>query len=135
MERWILWNTVSIPTGQYELIKVQYDCEGLKLLFDDEKILIEVTYGNEVLAFRCCDEGDRWKTVDSVLSKYGADFFKGKLFFKVENSEFKEWFEKEKFGILTKHEFIHYAFVTQNDIVDVLALNDPVIKITFQTDN
>lgn len=129
MEKWILWNPVSIPLGEYELIKVLQDYDGLKLLFDDEKILIEVIFKNELLAFRSCDEGDRWKTVDSVLSEYGSDFFKGKLFFKVENSEFKEWFEKETFGINNKSEFTHYAFVTPNDIVDVLAFGDPVINV------
>lgn len=111
------------------MIKVQQDYDGLKLLFDDEKILIEVIFKNELLAFRSCDEGDRWKTVDSVLSEYGSDFFKGKLFFKVENSEFKEWFEKETFGVNNKSEFTHYAFVTPNDIFDVLAFGDPVINV------
>ena len=72
---------------------------------------------------------DRWKTVDRVLSEKGGDFFKGKLFFKVENSEFIKWFEEEKFGITDTCGLTHYAFITRNDIIDVLAVCEPEIKV------
>lgn len=101
-----------------------------KLVFDDEKIRIEVFYKEELLAFRSCDEGNRWKTVDSVLGMKGKEFFKNKLFFKVENSNSKKWYSQETFNTSKENEFEHYAFVTMNDIIDVLALHEPTIRVT-----
>lgn len=82
-----------------------------KLVFDDEKIRIEVFYKEELLAFRSCDEGNRWKTVDSVLGMKGKEFFKNKLFFKVENSNSKKWYSQETFNTSKENEFEHYATV------------------------
>lgn len=128
-EKWNIWKPISIPNGKYELMSLQLDGDGLKLIFDDENIKVVVCYKETYLSFRCCDEGDRWKTVDNVLSKEGGSFFKDKLFFKIENSEYKKWFMDETFGIWSEDDFEHHAYVTANDIVDVLAGREPEISV------
>ncbi len=44
------------------------------------------------------------------------------------NSRYLEWFHEETYGIHKKQaqEIIHYAFVTPNDVVDVLAEYSPI---------
>lgn len=128
-EKWSIWTPVHIHKSQYELISLQQDWNGVKIIFDDEKIQIEVTYGEELLAFRSCDEGDRWKTIDNVLYENGKNFFRGQLFFKVENSEFKNWYMQENFDIIKEMEFEHHVFITANNIIDVLSLKEPKIKV------
>ena len=129
-EKWSIWNPVILPEGKFELISLEQNWSGVKLVFDNEKNKIEICYKEEFLAFRSCDESDRWKTIDSVLEEKGGHFFKNKLFFKVENSNFKKWFIQEKFNVINENEFEHHAFVAMNDIIDVLALHEPIIQVT-----
>lgn len=128
-EEWIEWTT-TIPEGKYELISLCQDWDGLKLVFDDEIYKVEVIYTEGFLTVRSCDEGDRWKTIDAVLAEKGGKFFKNKLFFKVYNSEYKKWYTEESFSVRKDQEFEHHAYVTANDIVDVLALCDPKVEVT-----
>ncbi len=130
-ENWSVWRSTNIPKGKYELISLEQNWNEVKLIFDDEKTKIEVIYKEEILAFRSCDESDRWKTIDTILAEKGGDFFKNKLLFKVENSEFKQWYIQENFNIRNETEFEHHVFVAMNDIIDVLALHEPIIQITL----
>ena len=127
-EKWTIWNT-NIPDGQYELIRLQQDWDGLYMLFDDEKKSIEVRFKEGFLALRSCDESDRWKTIGDVLSENGGKFFVDKLIFEVENSEFKEWFIRENMTDKYGENIKHYAFVTVNDVIDILALGIPFLTI------
>lgn len=133
-EKWTKWASNPIPNGNYELMEICQNWDGLRLVFCNNKRRIVVVYKEEILAFRSCDEGDRWKTVDEVLAMNGKEFFKDNLFFRVNNSEFKKWFCQENFGVREESEFDHHAFVTANDIVDVLALHVPEIKIESLSD-
>lgn len=131
-EKWSIWMPDIIPVGDYELTELCQNRNGLKLIFDNELIRVKVTYEAEILAFRSCDEGDRWRTIDSVLGINGGDFFKGRLLFKVDNSEFKNWFIQENFAMREECEFEHHAFITANDVIDVLALHEPQINVVFK---
>lgn len=128
MENWKKWEPILISDRCYELIALQQDRNGLKLIYEDDNEIIEVVFKEELLSFRSCDEGNRWKTIDNVLDKNGVDYFVNELFFIVENSEFKNWFIEENYSNYSKDEFLHYAFVTPNDVVDVLALHAPEVK-------
>ena len=128
-EIWNYWMPINIPDGQYELIELCQTFDGVKLVFDNEILLITVHYKDELLSFRYCDEGDRWNTVDKVLASKGKYFFKNKLTFIVENSDFKNWYALETFNKWLPSEFEHHSFVTANDIIDVLALHSPTISI------
>lgn len=121
----------NIPEGEYELVKLQQDRNGLQLVFESYVNNVEIIYQEELLALRSCDEGDRWKFVDSILMDKGRYYFKNKLAFIIEeDSEFKQWFIQESYQTRRENEFQHYMFVTRNDIIDVLALHEPVIKIS-----
>ena len=128
-EKWTAWNPVEIPEGKYELIRLEQNWDGLQLVFDDERYKVEVTYKEKFLAFRSCDEGDRWKTVSTVLADNDGKFFKNKLLFKVENSEYKKWFQSENYAKWDESDYEHHAFVTANDIIDVLAFGEPTVKV------
>ena len=96
-EKWSVWPIVTLPEDIYELMDLQLDGGGLKLVFESKVLRVKIFYEEGLLIFRCCDEGMRWKTIDNVLAEKGRTFFKGKLFFKVENSSFKKWFMQETF--------------------------------------
>lgn len=129
-EKWSKWYPVNIPSEWYELELILEDWDGLKLAFESENLRVEVLY-EYFLAIRHCDESYRWNTISAALANYGGDFFKGHLFFKVEDSEFMSWFSKESFGWIDggRRKYQHHVYTTPNDIVDVLAWDDPVIEV------
>lgn len=129
IEEWKKWNIDDIPAERYELFEIQLNENGLTIILGSENIKLEIMYKETYLMFRCSDEGYRWKTVDAILNKEGGGFFKTNFFFKVENSEYKKWFINENFETWTETEFEHHAYVTDNDIVDVLARCEPVINV------
>lgn len=129
-EKWSVWPIVTLPEDVYELMDLQMDGGGLKLIFESKVLRVKVFYEEGLLIFRCSDEGMRWKTIDNVLAERGRTFFKGKLFFKVENSDFKEWFMQETFFTRDGEKIEHHAFVTIDDMVDVLAVHDPIIEVS-----
>lgn len=127
MER---WNSHELVADDYELKSLVQDLEGLTLVFLGRKTEVTLVYREQLLSFRSCDEGDRWKTVDTVLADHGKHFFRGWLAYKVSESDYASWFSRETFGSTTTDEILHLAFVTANDIVDVLSLREPSVTIS-----
>ncbi|ALS00164.1 hypothetical protein ATZ33_01860 [Enterococcus silesiacus] len=128
-EEWKSLNIADVPKGEYELEKVTYDTNGtiIELGNDDIKLIIDFHYA--VILTRYSDESQRWKTTDRLLYKYGKDFFKNSPLFIIENSDFADWLEKESFGVNSKKDVTHYCIYTPDDVVDILSLKDPEIRI------
>lgn len=130
MERWERWNSPESVADDYELKSLVQDWEGLTLVFLGRKTEVTLVYREQLLSFRSCDEGDRWKTVDTALADHGKHFFRGWLAYKVSESDYASWFFRETFGSTTTDEILHLAFVTANDIIDVLSLREPTVTIS-----
>lgn len=128
-EKWRPCFEQSVPSGRYELLRVCEDKNGLELLFCDERKHIRVTYPSQYLAYRCCDEADRWKGLSEVLLENGEDYFRKNLISVVGPSELKKWFMRETSFGYREEQIQHHAFVTQNDVVDVLALGLPLVAV------
>lgn len=67
--------------------------------------------------------------MDFLTNKYGADFLGEHYVYMVENSKFLSWFNEESYNIVSGYAVNHYAFLTSNDIVDVLTTYAPKIRI------
>lgn len=115
----------------YELKSLVQDQEGLTLIFLGRKTEVTIVYHEELLSFRSCDESDRWRTVDNVLADHGKHFFRNWLTYRVCESSYASWFAHETFDSTSVDEILHLAFVTPNDIIDVLSLREPSITISF----
>ena len=73
------------------------------------------------LAYRKLDEGDAlemisWVSHSSIL---------GKSFYEVHDSEFLAWYEEQSAGVRKSSNVRHFAVFTANDVIDVLALDQP----------
>lgn len=131
MERWERWNSPELVADDYELKNLVQDWEGLTLVFLGQKTEVTIVYREQLLSFSSCDESDRWKTIDTVLADHGKTFFRGWLAYKVSESNYANWFAQETFDSTTVNEILHLAFVTANDIIDVLSLREPCITISY----
>ena len=130
MEQWERWNSPELVADDYELKSLVQDWEGLTLVFLGRKTEVTIVYHEQLLSFRSCDEGDRWKTVDTVLADHGGHFFRGWLAYKVSESDYASWFSRETFGSTAVDKILHLSFVTANDIIDVLSLREPAVTIS-----
>ena len=130
MERWERWNNHELAADDYELKSLVQSREGLTLVFLGRKTEVTIVYREQLLSFCSCDESDRWKTVDTVLADHGKHFFRGWLAYKVSESSYAGWFAQETFDVTTVDEILHLAFVTANDIIDVLSLREPCVTIS-----
>lgn len=129
MEKWERWDNKERMADEYELKCLIQDREGLKLVFLGLKTEVAVVYNEQLLSFRSCDEGDRWNTIANVLADHGKQFFHRGLVYKITASNYANWFSGETFESTKVDEILHLAFVTANDIIDVLSLEEPVITI------
>ena len=127
MENWLRWEALKIPEGKYELIKLEQNFDGVYIILDDEINRIAISFEPGVLAIRTSDEGDRWRTISEVVSRNSGDYFVGKPIYVVRNSEFRHWYDKESFS--TKGNYTHYAIITGNDVVDILAMVEPKVEV------
>jgi hypothetical protein len=129
-EKWFACKKFNIPNGRYELLSICEAESGLQIIFCDTKRHVKVFYPTQYLAYRKCDESDCWKRLAQVLTKNRECYFKENLFSIVENSEFKQWFIDGSSFNYNEEQLQHHAFVTPNEVVDVLALDFPSVDIS-----
>ena len=68
METWEKWCNKELVADDYELKNLVQNRDGLTLVFLGRKTEVTITYKEQIVSFRSCDESDRWKTVDTVLA-------------------------------------------------------------------
>lgn len=122
------WNPVQVPKESYELEAINYDNKGLLIRLESNQTIVTIHFPGVIEGFRTTDEGNRWKTVSEILSNHNKGIFAGRIIFKVSESDFSKWIESESFTFIKKDDVTHYLIVTNNDLTDVLAYEDPIIK-------
>lgn len=130
LEKWERWDNRELVPDDYELQCLTQDWDGLLLVFLGLETEVTIVYREQLLSFRSCDEGDRWNTVANVLADHGGQFFRQGLVYKVSASDYARWFSGETFGTTKQEEILHLAFVTANDIIDVLSLKEPEVTVS-----
>ncbi|MCI5141352.1 MAG: hypothetical protein D3909_06440 [Candidatus Electrothrix sp. ATG1] len=80
--------------------------------------LLRITF-DPALTYRNIDEGSLLRSLE------WADGQANYPLFIVENSDWVEWFHKESCGTYEESNIIHYAIITPNDCIDILAEFEP----------
>jgi hypothetical protein len=131
MEQWKKWEPINgIPTRIYKYSLIDNE-NGIVITFDNEtndtKLII--TFDSILLSYRNTDEGaliETWKYLDE---NNGTNFYSQWPLFKIENSKYLKWFLSESSGIYQSRTVEHYAFLTPNDVIEVLSTSAPTINI------
>lgn len=96
-------------------------------LIDDDGRKASLTFDSH-LAYRKLDEGD-----DLIgLAELSASARPGRSFYRVVGSDFVDWFISRNHGTRKVGSVIHFVVVTVDDVIDVLALTEPVFR--FESD-
>lgn len=125
------WNTISYPTGTYELEKILYDRDGTKIELANNNCIVTIHFPKPIEFLRTSDEGNRIRTTHDILAEYGETIFREHAIFKILNSELSAWLENETFTILNQENFTHFLIATNNDITEIVSFNEPLIS--FET--
>jgi len=100
---------------------------GIIISFKEENDSL-ITFGFDwVLSYRNTNEGDLLKTFNECkgLTEW--------CFVKVMNSRYLNWFHEESYGIYKEKNIIHYRFLTDDDVIDVLSVEEPkIIRVEVQ---
>ncbi|MBA2939981.1 hypothetical protein HZF08_16845 [Paenibacillus sp. CGMCC 1.16610] len=133
IENWSKWNPENIdelPTTTY-LKSLTRNDDALQISFETKKQgqLINVIFDGHILSYRSTDEGQRLKMLCDLSEKYGELFYKEWRFFKVEHSTYISWLNEQNLGVLSNWEIIHFVFITNLDVIEVLSTYSPKVFI------
>ncbi len=130
-EKWIRWEPAENISIRYSIRSISHMIEGLYMIFEgfaDENKKVYVKFKIPFNGFRSTHERYREQTWDD-LSKQGYEegFFWNKTFFKVTNSSYIEWLLKEVYDISDRSSLIHFAFIDENFLFDIVTTEEPEI--------
>ncbi|WP_346353373.1 hypothetical protein [Azotosporobacter soli] len=130
MEMWNKWEPINDTPIKLFGCRTIDDKDGLTLFFVNEmwQKKLKISFEEGVLAFRVTDEGKRLKLIDFLDETYGKAFYTEWMLFKVTQSDYIEWFNEQTFSIYETFNIVHYAFLTGNEIIEVLATAEPIVE-------
>ncbi|MBO0466622.1 hypothetical protein JZO73_03640 [Enterococcus plantarum] len=126
LERWYEYDDSNIPIDTYEVSEIVQNLEGTIIKLVGKENNIDVIFGF-VDSLRITDEGRRIRTYNEVagIQKYRENFV-GNPIYKVEQSKYVEWIEKESGGFCGDVE--HYVIITENDLIDIISTFPPAFE-------
>nr|WP_282551282.1 hypothetical protein [Providencia stuartii] len=117
----------DMPLSGIQLRSIKYDRAvlSLSLIKPDEELSLIFEW---IYSFRVTDEGDLLKMLDHFNGQMTTGVYK------VKNSSYLEWFHEQSENI---HDDIieHYLIVTLDEVVEVLAAVEPIIKTVWYVVN
>jgi len=117
-----IWQDIA-ANHRFELNSL-LDAEGkirLELIDDMNRKFTIVS--ETCLSYRRIDEGDALVGIDDLVASAGT----AKVFYRVEESEFLEWFHSQSDGIYKNRDIQHFSICTSNDIIDLITHDIPEI--------
>lgn len=120
-----------IPIYQEVIGSVPLDCEelrdstnGLDIVFSSDGGDKLTVHFQKQLTYRLIDEGDALVMLDQFFESGGG----GDFLYKVEKSDFLDWFHWQSRGLHINRGLFHYVIFAENDIIDVISFDDPVLN-------
>lgn len=129
-EEWIKLKQYEIPDGKFIVTNFVQNSDETKILLDDERIMVEVLFDGIPLLVRNAVENIRMRTWSKVQLKYcDKSIFRNTFFFEVKNSKLIKWVMEESCGFYDESQLKHYCIVTTEEMIDVIATFEPVVKV------
>ncbi len=103
----------------HELELLEWRAGALRLALGCVKTRLALVF-DAAFSYRVVDEGDDLVALASTSAP-------GRVFYRVENSDYLAWFIGRSYGVRDGQGLQHYSILTINEIVDVLSLIDPAV--------
>src|SRR5699024_9642243 len=130
-KRWKKWMPVKgLPPKMYNNLLVDGE-EGVILNFSDENDTkrIIVKFDGNVLSYRNTDEGSLMKMIIFLNENYGSSFYYNWSIFNATNTTYINYILEEITEINKADEIHHYIFLTPHDVIEVLSIDIPSIRV------
>jgi hypothetical protein len=130
-ETWSHWVPRNGLERRYNIKSILDGNKGLILLLSPEckeAHDIQITFGYSASAHRTTYETFRHALIIYLHQKYGSDFYTKWTFFKVENSLYMQWLREQSEGMSDFEHYQHFAILTPDLFVDILAMKEPEIS-------
>lgn len=129
-EEWVKLTQYNIPEGQFIVSSFLQDLEGTKIVLDNGQVAVEIIFDGIPVLVREAIEILRMRTWGEVQLKYQNKFiFRNNFLFEVKNSKLVQWAVEESCGFYEQSQLRHYCIVTGEELIDVLATFEPIIKV------
>lgn len=120
--QWIQWRPLSNLAQHYHLEFFIVGINKFEIFLapsrqEEKKVLI--VFEENALAYRHSKRALRTKTLKIVEHQQGKEFLNWP-FFKVINSTYLQFLSKRSCEIYMPGDFVHFIFLTQNDVLEVV---------------
>lgn len=129
-EQWSKWEPVPGLSANYYMESILDTPDGFTIQFFDtnkEEKKVQVIFEYSVSAYKSTNESYRLNTMHKLDERYGKNFYHDWTFFKITNSSYIQWLSEESYGITDSLHFMHFAFLTPNSFLDVIARYEPEV--------
>jgi len=126
--QWDRWYPIEKITKRANLDSISYCDNELILNFSFIYSIGEITiiFKDSVLSYRSADERNFTDTYSFLNETKEKDFYTKWSFFKLKNSNYIEWFNKQDKNN-KQINVEHYLFLTES-VVEVLATSAPIVR-------
>ncbi len=129
MEIWKKWPEKFLDLIVAD-IQILHDIQFLKIIFKQPGKDVIMQYDRGWFSSRAtaCEAFEKMELLKKQKNTKIPD---NTYLFKIENSDYLQWLHKESCGIYenSTHKMEHFVFIGSNFVFEVLAINDPEIKI------
>ena len=129
MAEWAHWEPIKGLSGKYYIDFLMMSTDGLIIKLSQGEQKIEIIFDEHVDAFRYTNESFCFKIFGDLSEQYGDDFYVGRSFFKVINSEYLAWLSEQSCTWSDQFPFMHFCIFGGDKVVDVLARYEPKVMI------
>lgn len=130
VEQWEEWTPICNASGKYILDAITDIPENFSVTFSGvnrEQKRIRVDFGR-VQAYQFTDvnlQSNLIRGLDELLQERLRGSF---IFYRVTNSRYLQWLTDQSYGFIPEN-FMHFSFVAENFILDVVDSDEPKIQI------
>ena len=135
-ESWTKWIPIANLAKKYYIKEILDSIdEGFKVKLlenGNQEKGVTIFFDESVWIYKYTDESFRQYTVAKLNAQYGVDFYAKWTFFKIENSDYLKWISEESYGMYDNLEWRHFCILTDNEILDIIAVYEPEVTLSNQ---
>ena len=130
-DQWTYWIPIKGLDQKYDLHSFLDNNIFFKIIFfsQNNSHQLEVLFERGVGSYEINQESIYLEKLSTLTQQYGLDFFKKWTFFKINDSRYLKFLSQQSHTISDTRNFIHFSMVTERAIINIIATQDPLIKI------
>jgi len=129
---WTKWEPAEGLHNKYTIASIVSSIDGFEILLYEDGLYgkkgLKIIFENQVDSHRDTNESLMGETIEELNNQPVKLNYSQWTFFKVTNSEYIKWLRKQSSGVADGRPFIHFCFVDDDSILDVIACYEPKVE-------